>query len=435
MRLHFQTLCVAVVLLSSVVQPGRARADDLKPLAVEYRRELAERILPYWYDTAVDWQGGGYRLADDAVSGLRAPDEKQIVSQARMVWTFSLVHRHGFSTPARDYLKAASHGVAFLRQRMKDSEHGGYFWSVHPDGRVRDDRKRLYGEAFVMYALVEYYRASADRTALDEAMQLYRDIQTHAHDAKNGGWLEHFERDWKPMPLKDPNAIVEVAGYKSANTHLHLMEALTELYAETRDASVKRSLVESLQINQKYFYPKDPALSAFHRRPDWKRVEDARSQGLSYGHNVEFAWLMVRAEEVLGRRPSWKHFHNELEHTLKYGTDHSMGGVYNKGVGNEPATDRDKVWWVQAEMIAALTDGLRNRPKDAAYQDALVKLFGFVKGHLADRRDGIWLDTVTADGRPKSTGKAHSWKANYHDVRGLLKFVEAFENAPSSAKK
>jgi len=43
-----------------------------------------------------------------------------------------------------------------------------------------------------------------------------------------------------------------------------------------------------------------------------------------------------------------------------------------------------------------------------------------------DQRTGIWLDTVTAEGKPKSTGLAHSWKANYHDVRALVKFIEAF---------
>lgn len=404
------------------------RAQDLAADAAAFRTTLATKILPYWYDTAIDWKRGGYELADDAVKGRQAAEEKQIVTQARMVWGFALAHRHGLTTAQRDYLRASAHGVKFLRERFRDREHGGYFWSVTPDGQVRDARKRIYGEAFVIYALVEYYRASADRTALDDAMQLYREIQQHAHDARNGGWMEHFERDWRPLPLRDPGAIVEVAGLKSANTHLHLMEALTELYAETNDRAVRESLEESLRLNRKYFYPRNAARSAFHFQPDWKPVTDPRSQGLSYGHNVEFAWLMVRAESTLGKRPSWSHFHNHLAHTLKNGTDHERGGVYNRGVGDQPATDTDKVWWVQSEMLAALTDGLGNQPSNAAYREALSKLIRFVRAHLEDPRDGIWLDTVTVDGRPKSTGKAHNWKANYHDVRAILKFVLAFEN-------
>ena len=114
-------------------------------MATEARDKLRQRILPYWYDTAIDWKQGGYSLCDDAVQSRCVPDEKQLVSQARMVWTFSRVHQKGYSTADRDYLKAARHGVEFLRGHMKDPDHGGYFWSVTLDGKPRDSRKRLYG--------------------------------------------------------------------------------------------------------------------------------------------------------------------------------------------------------------------------------------------------------------------------------------------------
>lgn len=415
-----------VCVLLAALAPLRA-GTDFAAEATNYRRTLAEKILPYWYDTAIDWTRGGYVLADDAAKGRGVPDEKQIVTQARMIWTFSLAHRKGFSTAQRDYLKAAAHGVKFLRERLRDREEGGYFWSVTLDGLPRDLHKRLYGESFVIYALVEYFRASGERPALDDALKLYQEIQRHTHDAGNKGWNEHFERNWTPLAEGDPNAIVELAGYKSANTHLHLMEALTELYAETKDTAVKQSLEEALDLNQRYFYPNDPTKSAFHFRPGWTRVTGHKSDGLSYGHNVEFAWLMIHAEETLGRRPSWVHFRHHLDHTLRNGTDRARGGVYSKGQFNEPASDTSKVWWVQAEMMAALTEGLRHQPRNAADTVALGKLINFVNSYQADPKTGVWLDTMKADGSPLATGLAHNWKANYHDVRGILKFVEAFE--------
>lgn len=45
------------------------------------------------------------------------------------------------------------------------------------------------------------------------------------------------------------------------------------------------------------------------------------------------------------------------------------------------------------------------------------------------------MDTITAAGQPKSTAKAHNWKANYHDVRALVKFIEEFSNDPKFAKQ
>lgn len=424
LRLNPFLILLQVLLLSSPVLAATGSEEAMAVIAAESRDQLRRRILPYWYDTAIDWKQGGYSLCDDAVRGRCVPDEKQLVSQARMVWTFARAHLKGYSTPERDYLKAARHGVEFLRNHMKDPEHGGYFWSVSLDGKPRDPRKRLYGEAFVIYALVEYARASGDTVALQEASDLFRLLQRKTHDAGHGGWMEHFERDWSPMPIRDPNAIVEVSGYKSANAHLHLQEALSELWAETRDPEVRAALEESLRFNRTYFYPATAARSAFHFQPDWKPVTDPTSAGLSYGHNVEFAWLMLRAEEVLGRPQSWNHFRAHLDHAIRYGTDRVRGGLYNKGAGSEPATDRNKVWWAQAEMLAALSQATRRWPNEKSYREELERLWSWVNGPQKDAKSGIWLDTVTENGEPKATGLAHNWKANYHDVRALLMLEE-----------
>ncbi len=400
---------------------------DLSQLAREFHTDLSEKVLPYWYDRCVDWPRGGFVLADDASRPAPPATEKMIVTQARMIWGFAHAYRKGYRDPQRDYLRAARQGYQFLIEKFRDPVNGGYYWKTDLAGQPTNDRKYLYGEAFVIYALVEYHRASEDPVPLRHAMDLYHALQAHCHDKKNDGWGEHYTRDWQWIAEQDPRIEVERAGLKSANAHLHWMEALTELYDASRDKEVKKSLTEALKINQKWFYPKQIGKAAFHRHPDWSPVTDPASAGLSYGHNVEFAWLMVRAEQVLGRRPSWSYFDAILDHALKYGTDRERGGLYNRGLDNQPATDTDKVWWSQAEFMAALTIGLQHR-ENPAYREALVKLIAFLRARQIVPADGIWLDTVTAEGLPKSSGKAHNWKANYHDLRGIVKFVEAFED-------
>lgn len=437
MKLTAPTLCSLLTLgcLCFFSPPPAAAADtepaaDLAALAGEFRQELTAKVLPYWYDRCVDWERGGYVLSDDAAKPAPPAREKMIVTQARMVWGFAHAYRKGFRDPQRDYLRAARHGYLFLLEKFRDTTHGGYYWKTDLSGQPVNDRKYLYGQAFVVYALVEYHRASEDPAALRHAMDLYHVIQERCHDRKHDGWGEHYSRDWQLLTVQDPRIEVEVAGLKSANAHLHWMEALAELCEATGHKAVRASLAEALKINQKWFYPKQPGRSAFHRQPDGKPVTDPKSAGLSYGHNVEFAWLMIRAEQVLDRRPSWAHFDAILEHALRLGTDHERGGLYNRGFDDEPATDTDKVWWSQSEFMAALTEGLARRD-NPAYREALVKLIGFLRRHQINPADGIWLDTVTAEGRPKSTAKAHNWKANYHDVRAIVKFIEAF-GAPAS---
>jgi mannobiose 2-epimerase len=422
---HRYRLCFLplVAVLATLAAPGRAM--DFSTPAREMKAQLAQKILPYWYDTAQDTRRGGYLLADDAVKGRSVPAEKQIVTQSRMIWTFSLAQLEGYSDTNRNYLHAATQGYHFLVDHFLDRQNGGYFWTTDLDGKPVNDCKLLYGQAFTIYALVEYYRASGDQEALTRALDLYHTVQAHLYDTKNGGWFEHADRVWKPLSPGDPRNQVEVIGFKSANSHLHWMEALTELYDATHDPGVKKSLVEALRINATYFYPDDPSKCAFHRQFDWQPVTAAGSAGLSYGHNVEFAWLMIRAENVLNQKPSWKHFYALLNHALKNGYDDQRGGLYYRGFDDQPATDTEKNWWVQAEMLSALTDALKHQP-DPRDEEALRKELQFIRTYQIDPKTGIWLWSVAADGKPVDTTLADSWKANYHDVRAMMKFIDAF---------
>jgi len=403
---------------------GSSLGSPLPEHAREFRRQLVEQVLPYWFDTAQDKERGGYLLADDQQGRGEARD-KQLVSQSRMIWGFAHAHLHKLGDGQRDYLAAARQGYKFLLSHFFDAKHGGYYWKTDLAGAPSNPCKFLYGESFVVYALVEYHRASGDASAMAHALTLYRDIQNHMHDSQHGGWIEHTEADWTPLQPGDARNEVEVVGYKSANAHLHWMEALAELADATQDPDVKRSLEEALRINREQFYPLNPGDSSFHRRPDWQPVTAPSSAGLSYGHNVEFAWLMIRAQAVLHQPPAWDHFYAHLDHALRYGYDREHGGMFYRGSDDQPATDTTKVWWAEAEMMAALTDALRHNA-DTRYEQALDQLVHFLQKFQIDPKDGIWLDTLAADGKPLRAAKAHNWKANYHDVRALVKFVEAF---------
>jgi mannobiose 2-epimerase len=402
---------------------GSLSTSPLSEYAKQYRSQLIGKILPYWLQT-VDPRHGGFLLSDDAVKGRCVPKEKQLATQARMVWAFSHAHLHGLDDDGQ-CLKAAANGYRFLTEKFLDHKNGGYSWKTDISGNTNNDRKILYGQSFMIYALIEYHRAAKREEPLCRAMELYRLIQDHAHDQKNRGWIEHFTADWKPLGGHDSLGEVEAIGYKSANTHLHLQESLTELYDATRDSRVRQSLEEVLEINKRYFYPENAGRSCLHRKPDWSEVRNARSAGLSYGHNVEFAHLIIRTENILGSAKDWPHFYAQINHALKFGYDHRHGGLYYRGLGDRPAYDTTKVWWAQAEMMSALTDALHHQ-ENAEHRRALNQLVHFVNEFQADKRDGVWLNAVTKQGKPTNTGKAHSWKANYHEVRALVKFIEAF---------
>lgn len=349
--------------------------------------QLRSSALPWWAET-LDERYGGYLLA---------PEEKQLATQSRMVWAFAHAHRSRLG----DYLGIAEQGLAFLLERFRDPRHGGFFWKTDRAGRVRNDRKILYGQLFVVHALVEYTRAAGDRGALAEAQALFDLIVERAHDDAYGGWLEHFGRSWRPARWAKRGFEVEIAGLKSANTHLHAIEALTELHAETGGAEVEAVLAETVDLSREHFFPDDPAASAQHRRRDWRPGGRA---GVSHGHNIEFAWLLLGADRVLGREPSRSRF------------DASVSAML---AAERPA----RLWWEEAELLAALATGFAEWP-DAGHEAALEEHVGFVLDRVVDPEDGIWLHTVGADGAPLSAVKRETWKDAYHEVRAITMLAE-----------
>ena len=411
--------------------------------ALEWKALLRDRMLPYWHDTTMN-SGGGYKVYDPGDRSWRAhlksmlkgdSDRSQneslrgLISQSRLLWVFSHAHLLGYSTPQHDYLNRAAHGYAYLIDTMLDRDHGGFYWKTDVDRGVLEPHKLLYGQSMAIYGLVEYHRASGLSEPLDHARSVFETVQQRMYHKAHGGWIEHCERDFTPLTCVGDRlpGMPDIVGFKSGDAHLHWMEALTELYSETKDAAVRDSLVETIELLCTRFYPANVKESCEYRLSDWKAVNDDELSGVSHGHMLEFAWLLLHAQQALGTTRDWDHFESLVQHSLRYGFDHDRGGFYFRGKPNELAADTTKFWWVQAEGLSALTDAAAHSDK---YNEPLAQLADWIRNYQIRSDDGVWIVSTDAAGRALNLKKAGEWKAAYHEVRAITKFVNTF--APQS---
>jgi mannose/cellobiose epimerase-like protein (N-acyl-D-glucosamine 2-epimerase family) len=207
------------------------------------------------------------------------------------------------------------------------------------------------------------------------------------------------------------------------------MEAYAELLDMTGDAGVRTALAESIDLTRAYFFTDDPAQWANERALDWSPL-DPPDVGLSYGHAVEFAWLLLRAETVLGRTPSVEFLTRTVDQALEHCWDARRGGLYDSAPLAGPSHDTDKHWWAQAEMLAALTDAACHHP-GARYEHPIGQLLAFVDEYVVDPVDGVWRESVAADGGIRLPAKAHNWVGGYHDLRAIVKFWRAYGGEPT----
>ncbi|HST20063.1 MAG TPA: AGE family epimerase/isomerase [Blastocatellia bacterium] len=388
---------------------------------------LKDNIAAFWISKSLDKKNGGYIINFDKDGKPNGETNKGLVTQARLLWLFARLAGAGFGD---QYLKAADLGYKFLKNKMWDSDNGGFYWEVNATGNKKlRPRKHLYGQAFALYALSEYYLASEKQEVIVLAHDLFNLLESWAYDDTHGGYVEFFNEDWSRPPADADNYMGVETGLKLMNTHLHLMEALTIFYkAQPSQISHKR-LLELITIQSNSVVRKDAGVCTDKYDDDWTPRLDVQYARVSYGHDLENIWLLRRACSAGGVSdyPLLNLYQTLFASSLKYGYDKSEGGFFNSGRIGQPADDRNKTWWVQAEAIVSALD-IYCLTKQPIYLSVFEETFSFIENFMVDRANGEWHNTLT----PRNAivgNKADEWKAGYHSGRSMIECIEILKQA------
>ncbi|MBI2432511.1 MAG: AGE family epimerase/isomerase, partial [Candidatus Hydrogenedentes bacterium] len=392
----------------------------------EMQDHLFNELVPFWLTHGVDKEYGGYLTYLDRNGNPTGEGVKTLICQTRMIYSNSSAHRNNLGDGK--FLDIARQGVEFLFKHFWDDEFTGWYWTTEQDGTPKNLSKLMYGQSFAIYSLSEYAMASGDPRALEMAEETYKCITSLAHDNSYGGFFEFMERDWQK---KKPG--VYGGDRKSFDVHMHLMEAFTNLYEASGDKKYKEAAEYVIDLIFKYilhpvygtgiaqFSLEWQPLRAIIFKDVWgsdRDVEEDEGRPLdntSFGHNVEFAWLLKHSIDILGldldqyREPMRKMF----DHCLNYGIDWERGGVYCEGPHDGPARERNKEFWQQAETLIGMLDAmlLFNEEK---YLNGYENVHRFVMDHVINHKVGEWFPLFDENNNLLWDYMAHAWKINYH---------------------
>ncbi|WP_058303657.1 AGE family epimerase/isomerase [Gorillibacterium timonense] len=395
-------------------------------LLPQVEKELKDNILAFWMNHALDEENGGFRGEIRNDLSVVADAHKSLVLNARILWTFSSAYRL-FPDPA--YRQMAERALGYLKERFQDPVHGGFYWGVDAKGNPAETKKQVYGQSFVIYALSEWYRATKDQAALDEAVKLFELLEKYAYDPVNKGYVEALNRDWSPteelsLSGKDLNEP------KSMNTHLHVLEGYTNLYRVWPSAALQKTLKELIEVTIQYIVDPKTAHFLLFFDEEWA----IKSHHISYGHDIEGSWLLVEAAEVLGNDELTERVKEVAirmaEATLQEGVDKD-GGIWNEASADGTLLDPNKDWWPQAEAMVGFYNAYQ-MTEDTRFEDAAVRSWSFIDQYIADRTNGEWYWGVTADGKPViDQSKVSAWKCPYHNGRACMEMIERLEKKHS----
>lgn len=426
------TLVVASITLGETKGPSaRLTSSVLEGQANRCRQILKANIIDFYLPACLDRTNGGYleSLKDNRFT---PTGEKFLTLQARQIWFFSTIAAAGIERDAA--LAAAKSGFDFLEKNFRDKANGGYYSKVSDAGQPTDRRKHVYLNAFALYALAAYHRATRDAAAFVAAKDLFQTLETKAHDATNGGYTEFFEENWRPIRDSKKASFIGPPGTKTFNTHLHVLEAFAELYRVWPGPKVRDRLEELLLINTSTIRLTKYGCNVDGFTPDWKPIETRQNLRASFGHDVEAAWLCLDAARALGHPDnllrSWAE--GLVGYSLEHGYDRTHGGFYYTGPLGMNADDTKKEWWVQAEALVSMLE-LYKLTGRQEYYDVFAQTLDFVEKHQV-AKEGSWWATRRADGSPAGPSRTSMWQGAYHNGRSMLRCAHLLEELAAAAK-
>ncbi|UCF15796.1 MAG: AGE family epimerase/isomerase [Phycisphaerales bacterium] len=422
---RFHSLLIFAVSLSicADIRAATDRESLAKIYIPKFEKILSDNIASFWYSKSLDHENGGYTINFGPDGERKGGGTKMIVSQARTVWLFSRLARAGYG--GDDYIEAADHGYRFLREKMWDGRNGGFYWEVDVTGDKKlKPRKHLYGQAFALYAMSEFYLASGRKDVLDFAVRFFNLLEAKSYDKTYGGYVEFFTEDWTPVPSGESSYMGGGPNLKLMNTHLHLLEAMTTFYRASKLPLARERLLELINIQSNTVVRKNLGACTDKYDRDWTPRLEGDYARVSYGHDIENVWLLMDACDAAGvsNRPFLDLYRTLFDYSLKYGYDAAEGGFYDSGLFNQPADRRSKIWWVQTEAIVS-TLCMNRITHDPKYLDVFEKTSEFIEKNVVDWDTGEWHGTVTPEGQQLGD-KAGPWKAGYHNGRSMIECLE-----------
>ncbi|MRN55960.1 AGE family epimerase/isomerase [Paenibacillus monticola] len=383
----------------------------------QLEKELQDNILGFWMKHTIDEEHGGFIGEIDNKLNIIAGAEKSLVLNARILWTFASAYRL-YQLP--EYLTIAERAYAYLLKHFADKEYGGLFWMVDATGSPSQPKKQIYGQAFAVYALAEFYHATERPEVLEEAIQLFHIIEKYGYDPIYKGYIEALSRDWQmtddlSLSTKDMNE------KKSMNTHLHVLEAYTGLYRVWKSTELRDKLGELIDTMLEHII--DERGQHFHLFLDeeW----NIKSDRISYGHDIEGSWLLVEAAETLGDKELLKRVRtvaiSMAEAVLADGVAND-GGIWNEADHNG-LINKEKDWWPQAEAVVGFYNAYQ-LTGETKFADAAKAAWSFIDTYMVDHKLGEWNWGVDEHLRPMAhEPKVSAWKCPYHNSRACFEMI------------
>jgi mannose-6-phosphate isomerase len=314
--------------------------DVSLPCAKSELSAVFSTVQQHFMDVIVPlWQGPGWNAemalpfeALDAQHQPLAPQRYRAMACARQLFLFSSFMGHP-QVPDADVRAAAL--FRSLQRHFHDAEHGGWFYSIDPQGAPLDRRKDLYTHAFIVFACAHYW-AKVREPLVESVLNAALNVVAQRFSDGDGLYESVLAEDWSSLdagPLQNPL--------------MHLAEAFLATLEVREDADTLAALDNLADAMQRRFVDIEHGVML-------EKPLDAVDNWSEPGHQFEWFYLLESSEHLRGT-PLHGSLTTAFAHAQAQGVDQTTGAVAAMLEVDGSVKDGTQRIWAQAEYLRALT--------------------------------------------------------------------------------
>jgi mannobiose 2-epimerase len=225
---------------------------------------------------------------------------------------------------------------------------------------------------------------------------------------------------------------------KSMNTHLHVMEAYTNLLRVWRDPALEAKQAELLTLTMDRVIDASTGHFKLFFDKRWKSLSDH----VSFGHDIEGSWLVVEAAEALGNAGLLERARKlaviMAQAVYEQGLDRD-GSLFYEADAKGKLIDPKKHWWAQAEAVVGFYNAYQISG-EARFLEAARRAWNYILAKVVDKAHGEWHAKLTPEGVPLTAKEdsdaylAGPWKCPYHNARVCYEMIERLQEQTNGKK-
>jgi len=366
------------------------------------RAWLVEQALPLWASAGFDAQHQRFeeRLTLDGRPIVDTP--QRLIVQARQIHSYILAARRGWYRDVEP-LVAAAYG-SMVRDYCRPNGRPGWVFAVRRDGTPDDPRRDLYAHAFALLALGSLAGWSGDRVALELADETLAFLD-HQMASPHGGYVE---------------VLPPVDGPRRQNPHMHLFEALLNLWENTRERRYLERAEAIFRLFSEHFFQPERGVLVEYFDDGLVPASGEAGHIVEPGHHCEWIWLLRWYERETGSAVQ-RYVDGLYAHVERHGRD--RGGMLpdellDDGTVRLPSR---RLWPMTEAIKAHLLEARRGRP--GAVETAVSIADTMFGRFLVPAIAGGWIDRF--DGADRPVGDFMPASSLYH-VIGAIDELDRF---------